>query len=143
MNLGKKYITIGDEVISTQYKVIGTVDRKTVVSSRGREIDYIIKVNVSKTNTTFGESYSYLDSTRRTFKLHEIEPIQPISMYSKDENRYIIPDFNTLNLDKIRLYDQVVMVDNGYVERLLRNLQESITLLKSIHHQHSMMVMVK
>lgn len=113
--INKKYITIDDIVINRKDKYIGTVIKKEGISNQyNNDVKYSIRVDVSKTYITFNRSiingiilFSLIDNK---------EPLNAINMYNKT---YFRPTYNYMNIVDARCYDEVKIIDNDYVERLL------------------------
>ena len=115
----KKYITVGDEIINRIGKYIGIVTRKEGVSYRQTDdIKYTISIDDVKTYNAFGNSIGKYDPYQQCV-LRNIEPFTAINMYNKTDKVYFKPDFIHMECHEARYYDEVRIVDNYYIERLM------------------------
>lgn len=119
---GEKYITIGDDVINTQKKIIGRV---TLMKSStvDESILYRININHSKSKQIFGECG--VTEQLCYCSINGIEPIQPIQvlpMYSKKKNNYKRPIFKHIKKRHIKIFNKVRIIDNDYIKNTIEKL---------------------
>jgi len=116
INIGEKYITIGDRVINSQEKVIGTVTRMESNNINNTPI-YTVIADYDAITKVFGMDKPY--QRRYTFPFGSIEPMQSMSMYSKKKDRYIRPSFELMPSKYIKKYNKVKIIDNDYLKNTL------------------------
>jgi hypothetical protein len=124
----KRYITIGDLVISKKYNIIGNVVNKLILQGRDKwYLNYRIKVDFEKTKTFFKEvKYQFLQDC----KDEEIELINPMLMYNK---KMTIPQFNIVKDKKKILFGaKVKIVDSYYFEKVLVNVNDQTLNIRNV-----------